>query len=58
MKYYANIVPLSLESKNWESEFGFCLYFSCLVGALLDCICSSTFFFQYSAFSKSLPLPI
>ena len=28
----ANLVPLSLESKNRESEFGFCLYFSYLVG--------------------------
>ena len=32
MKYDANLVPLSLESKNRESEFRFCLYFSCLVG--------------------------
>ena len=34
MKYDANLVPLSLKSKNRESEFGFCLYFSCLVGGM------------------------
>ena len=32
MKYDANLAPLSLESKNRESEFGFWLCFSCLVG--------------------------
>ena len=34
MKYDANLAPLSPISKNRESEFGFCLYFSCLVGGM------------------------